>query len=226
MGSQTADQPLDEDLEDSRRDQAVEEADDSIIEIPKGANADLHEKHDRDGNHGGEEGGKPNGDDVLAERVGNLGVDDLAIGEDDGERPGGRWLGEVNLESSSLVWGGANKTEHLRTPSPTAPRTTIVRRSSQVALSHWPKLGRVAMVYGAAVWRPRARFSLATGAGPFRERRPRKPMMSRLAAVPSAGSVKWRVRKRFSGGWVAMSLQCQELEERRRVLVGVFCARL
>lgn len=35
MGTQTADQPLDEDLEDGGGDQAVEEANDAVVEVPK-----------------------------------------------------------------------------------------------------------------------------------------------------------------------------------------------
>lgn len=83
--AQAADEPLDEDLEDSCRDQGVEKTEDAIVDVPEGADADLHAQDDEDGDHGGEEGGEPDGNDFLAHGVGELRVDDLAVGEGDGE---------------------------------------------------------------------------------------------------------------------------------------------
>lgn len=75
VGSETADEPFDEDLEDCGCDEGVEEADYGVVEVPEGADADLHYEEDCDGDEGGEEGGGPDGDDFWAGGVGELGVD-------------------------------------------------------------------------------------------------------------------------------------------------------
>ena len=97
MRAQAADQPLDEDLENGGGDQRVQQAQDAVVDVPEGANADLHAQDDEDGDHGGQEGGQPDRDDFLAHRVGELWVDDFAVGELDGEGARGSWVGVVDL---------------------------------------------------------------------------------------------------------------------------------
>ena len=97
MRPQTADQPFDKYLEDGGSDQGVEETDDGVVDIPERANADLHDEEDKDRHEGGEQRSGPDGDDLLAKGVGELGVDDLSIGEEDGERAGWRRVGFVDL---------------------------------------------------------------------------------------------------------------------------------
>jgi hypothetical protein len=46
VGTQTANEPLDEDLEDCCSDEGVEEANGSIVDIPEGANANLADEED------------------------------------------------------------------------------------------------------------------------------------------------------------------------------------
>lgn len=85
MRAQAPDEPLDEDLEHGGGDEGVEQADDGVVDVPEGADADLHDQEDEDGDEGGEQRGRPDGDDFLAEGVGEFRVDDLAVGEEDGE---------------------------------------------------------------------------------------------------------------------------------------------
>jgi hypothetical protein len=84
-------------LEDGGADERVEKADDAVVDVPEGADADLHEQDDDDGDDGGEEGGEPDGDDFLAQRVAELGPDDFAVGEGDGEGSRGSGLCFVDL---------------------------------------------------------------------------------------------------------------------------------
>lgn len=83
MRAQTANEPLDEDLEDGGSDERVEEANGGIVDVPEAAGADLHNEEDGKGDEEGHEGGGPDGDDFIAQRVGELGVDDFAVLEDD-----------------------------------------------------------------------------------------------------------------------------------------------
>ena len=83
VGAQTADKPFDEDLEDGGGDEGVEEADGGIVDVPEGAHADLADEEDSEGDEEGHEGRGPDGDDLITEGVGELRVDDLAVGEDD-----------------------------------------------------------------------------------------------------------------------------------------------
>lgn len=85
MRAQTANEPLDEDLEDGGSDERVEEANGGIVDVPEAAGADLHNEEDGKGDEEGHEGGGPDGDDFIAQRVGELGVDDFAVLEDDGK---------------------------------------------------------------------------------------------------------------------------------------------
>lgn len=47
--TQTANEPFEKDLKHSGRDQAVQQSDDGIVDVPEGAYADLHEQDDCDG---------------------------------------------------------------------------------------------------------------------------------------------------------------------------------
>ena len=78
-------QPFEKDLEDGSGDEGVEEPDGSIIDVPEGADPDLHDQEDGDGDERGEECGGPDGNDLVAHRVGELRVDDFAVLEVDGE---------------------------------------------------------------------------------------------------------------------------------------------
>jgi len=97
VGPQAADQPLEEDLENSSIDERVEQSHDGVVEVPEAADAELHASHDEDRNDAGQEGSEPDRYDVLAQRVGKLRVDDLAILEIDGKRASRRRRSEVNL---------------------------------------------------------------------------------------------------------------------------------
>lgn len=83
--AQAPDEPLDEDLEHGGGDEGVEQSDDGVVDVPEGADADLHHEEDEDGDEGGEQCGGPDWDDFLPEGVGEFRVDDLAVGEEDGE---------------------------------------------------------------------------------------------------------------------------------------------
>jgi len=85
MWTQTTNQPFEKDLEDGSSDEGVEEPDGSIIDVPEGADPDLHDQEDGDGDERGEECGGPDGNDLVAHRVGELRVDDFAVLEVDGE---------------------------------------------------------------------------------------------------------------------------------------------
>lgn len=137
---QTTDQPLQEDLEHGSIDESVKQSHDSVVEVPEAADADLHAGHDEDGDDAGQERSEPDGDDVLAQGVGELRVHDFAILEVDGERASRGGRGVVNL---CFPFSGCCLTARgPLTPRPTAPRTTIVRRSSQTVRNHCPMGGR------------------------------------------------------------------------------------
>lgn len=105
--AQTANEPLDEDLEDGGRDQAVENTEAGVVEVPEGAHANLHDQEEEDGDERGEKRGRPDGNDFLAKRIGELGVYDLAVREGDGEGAGGSGWGEVDLGGGQ--WGLGEK---------------------------------------------------------------------------------------------------------------------
>lgn len=81
--AETSDEPFDEDLEDGRGDEGVQETDGCIVHVPEAADADLADEEDGDGDQGCHEGGSINGNDLVAQWVCELGVDNLAIREDD-----------------------------------------------------------------------------------------------------------------------------------------------
>ena len=148
VGTKAADEELDEDLEHGGADEGVEQADDGVVDIPEGADADLHEEDDDDGDNGGEEGSEPDGNDFVAHRVGELRVDNLTVGEGDGKGAvrGGR--GHVDLMNVRNRVNGKGVDGGL-TPRPMAPMQIMVIMSSSVPFSHCPKLGRRDMVNGS-----------------------------------------------------------------------------
>lgn len=96
--TQATNEPLDEDLEDSRADEGVEKTDDGVVGIPEGPDAHLHAEDDEDGDQSSQESGSPDWDDLLAKRVGELRVDDLAVGvERNSKRTVRCRVGEVDL---------------------------------------------------------------------------------------------------------------------------------
>lgn len=84
--AETADEPLDEDLEDSCGDERVQEANGCVVDVPEAASADLDNQEDGKRDEEGHQRGSPDGYNLVAERVRELGIDDLAILEDDYER--------------------------------------------------------------------------------------------------------------------------------------------
>lgn len=54
--TETTDEPLEEDLEDSGRDETVEKTHDGVVHIPEASDADLHEEEDEDGDKGSKHG--------------------------------------------------------------------------------------------------------------------------------------------------------------------------
>lgn len=97
MRAQTTDQPLDKDLEDGGRNQGVQQTDDGVVYVPEGANANLHDEEDENGDKGGEQRSGPDWNDLLAKRVGELGVHHLTVREEDGKRAGWCRVGFVDL---------------------------------------------------------------------------------------------------------------------------------
>ena len=64
--AEAADEAFDHDLEDGGGDEGVEQAEDGVVDVPEGADADLHEEDDDDGDEGGEQGCGPDWDDFSA----------------------------------------------------------------------------------------------------------------------------------------------------------------
>lgn len=81
--TKTANEPLDEDLEDGSHDQRVEQTNGGVVDIPERADPDLADKEDSEGDEEGHERSRPDGNNLVAKRVGELGVDDLSISEGD-----------------------------------------------------------------------------------------------------------------------------------------------
>lgn len=87
--SETANQPFDKDLEDCGTDEGVEKTDDGVVAVPEGPNAGLHAEDDENRDQRGQEGREPDGHDFMAQRVGELRVDNLSVSECDWE--GSAW---------------------------------------------------------------------------------------------------------------------------------------
>lgn len=98
--AEAANEPLAEDLEDGGGDERVQKTDDTVVDVPEGADADLHHQDDRDGDDGSEERSEPDGDNLLAEGVAKLGPDNLAVRKGNGERPSRCRLGFVDLSNT------------------------------------------------------------------------------------------------------------------------------
>ena len=125
-------------MEDGGGDEGVEEPDDGVVDVPEGADADLHTQDDKDRDQGSHQRGGVDGDDILAERIGEFGVDDLAVAKFNGEGSSRRWVSFVDLDRVS---GCYRIGREMLTPRPMAPMITMVRMSSHVHLSHCPNVG-------------------------------------------------------------------------------------
>jgi hypothetical protein len=75
----------------------------------------------------------------------------------------------------------------------------MVRMSSQVTLSHWPKVGRDAIVYGSMRRLRRARREETAGAGAFRTRRLKMPIMSAVQWLRRLGMRSASFAQRCAG---------------------------
>ena len=125
--AQAADEPLDEDLEHGRRDERVEQADDAVVDVPEGAHPDLADEDHDDGDEGGQQRGGHDGDDFLAQRVGEFGVHDLAVRELHGEGAGGGRVGHVDTEAEG-AHGGHGEDVEPRELQPLAEGGTLGHR--------------------------------------------------------------------------------------------------
>jgi hypothetical protein len=83
--TKASNEPFDEDLENGCGDQSIEKSNGSVVDVPEAASPDLNDQKDGKGDEEGHKSGSPNGDDLVAHRVGELRVDDFSILEDDGE---------------------------------------------------------------------------------------------------------------------------------------------
>lgn len=155
MRAKTANEPFQKDLEDRRRDERVQQPDDAVVDVPEGSDANLHQEYRGNGHHGCEKRSQPDGNDLIAERIRELGIDDFAVGEGDGERARGRRFCHVDLDGYSLVHGlcqpiaRATREEEggeQPTPKPTAPMMAMVTISKMVCLNHCPNVGRECIV--------------------------------------------------------------------------------
>ena len=99
--AQTANEPLDEDLEDSRGDQGVEQSDGGVVDIPEAASTDLNDQEDSERDEESHESSSPDRDNFVAHRVSELGIDNLSILEDDWEATARSWVSEVNTKTDS-----------------------------------------------------------------------------------------------------------------------------
>ena len=99
MWSKATDEPFDEDLEDSSSDERVEETSNGIVDVPKGADADLHAQNNEDWDQGAEHCSRPDGYDLVAEGVCELRIHDLAVGKGDWEGTAWGWVGFIDAET-------------------------------------------------------------------------------------------------------------------------------
>jgi len=109
--TKTSNEPLDEDLENSRGDQSVEKSDGSIVQVPEAASADLHDQEHGKGDEERHERGSPNGNNFVPHGVSELRVDNLSILEDDGEAAARGWISEVYTETDSAHEGHGKDVE-------------------------------------------------------------------------------------------------------------------
>jgi hypothetical protein len=99
VGTKSSNEPLDEDLEDSGDNQGVEKTNGSVVDVPEAAHTDGADEEDDKRNKEGQESSSPDGDDLVAEGVSELGVDDLAVLEGDREAAARRGVSEVDTKT-------------------------------------------------------------------------------------------------------------------------------
>lgn len=127
-------------MEHGGSDDGVEQADGGVVDVPEAAGADLHDQEDGDGNQDGEQGSGPDGNDLIAHRVGEFGVHDLAVLEVDGERARGCRLGFVDSETDGA------QADHGEDVGPEEVSLLLCGNDSgggahHVPFSHWPNRG-------------------------------------------------------------------------------------
>jgi hypothetical protein len=79
--TKTTNEPLDEDLENGSSDESIQEADSGIVNIPEGADADLNNEEHGNRDQSRHESGSPDGNDLVAQGVGEFRIDNLAVVE-------------------------------------------------------------------------------------------------------------------------------------------------
>jgi hypothetical protein len=103
MRAQATDKPFQEDLEDSGGYEGIQDPDNGVVDISETADADLADQNDDDRYQDAQHSRCPNGNDLVAQWVGELRIDDLAILEVNGERAGWCWM--CFLDLGALVSG-------------------------------------------------------------------------------------------------------------------------
>ena len=112
--AETTNEPLDEDLEDGSSDKRVQQTNGGVVHIPEAAGADLHNEEDKEGDEEGHESGGPDGNNLGAERVRKLRVDNLAVLEDDGEATARCRISHVDTETNGTHGGHGDNVESGR----------------------------------------------------------------------------------------------------------------
>lgn len=104
VGTEAANQALEEDLENGGGDEGVQETDDGVVDVPEAANANLHDQDNGNRDHRSQESGKPNRHDFVAKRIGEFGIDNLTVLKQDGKGAtgSGRGLVEAKLLKRSV----------------------------------------------------------------------------------------------------------------------------
>lgn len=101
MRPQAANQPLEEDLEDSSADERVEKANNSVVHVPEAADANLHDEKDGNWDQSTEHGSRPDGNDLVARRVRELGVDNITALKKQRKGTRGSRMSFVDAQSQS-----------------------------------------------------------------------------------------------------------------------------
>jgi hypothetical protein len=142
--AQTTNEPLDKDLEDGSRDERVQQADGSVVDIPKASGADLDDQEDCEGNEEGHESSSPDGNDLsrvstylvctskatylIAQRVRKLWVHNLAVPKGDGEAATRRRIRHVDTKTDSTHNRHGNDVESSSLDPLTKGRPAVPRR--------------------------------------------------------------------------------------------------
>lgn len=100
MGTEASNQPLDENLEHSSRDETVQQANSRIIDIPEASDANLTDQEDGERDEERQESSGPDWDDFVAHRVCEVGVDNLSVLESNWEAPTRRRLCHVHTQAN------------------------------------------------------------------------------------------------------------------------------